>query len=234
VLASHSLPEIRRLCQAGILIRNGTLTYFDKVEDAIKAYSTAPAEVVEKTPESLLKAQRLKQQYVNLKLQEQRQEKMLAVFKDADRRDDVEKRLQNTRDHLLALSFELRTLREEPPKPREWEGLAIELDPVARTSPYAHKIFLLQRKIEQLRIDETRQELNANKAEGRRKKKDFLERLKVTRHNLAAVQHELQELQARAAAEARQPAAQTPAAIAKSAAVPQTMAAAPAAPSNRQ
>jgi capsular polysaccharide transport system ATP-binding protein len=35
LFVSHSIGELRQVCQAGAVIEGGTLTYFDKIEDAI-------------------------------------------------------------------------------------------------------------------------------------------------------------------------------------------------------
>lgn len=38
VLVSHSLASLRHWCQAGLYVKNGRVTYFDLIADAIKAY----------------------------------------------------------------------------------------------------------------------------------------------------------------------------------------------------
>lgn len=38
VLVSHSMPTLRELCDAGILVHEGKLEYFPKISDAIDAY----------------------------------------------------------------------------------------------------------------------------------------------------------------------------------------------------
>jgi capsular polysaccharide transport system ATP-binding protein len=39
ILVSHSMPTLRRLCDVGILVHEGELTYFPKIGDAIDAYN---------------------------------------------------------------------------------------------------------------------------------------------------------------------------------------------------
>lgn len=36
VVVSHSMPQIRQLCQAGAVLENGVLTYYDDLEEAIE------------------------------------------------------------------------------------------------------------------------------------------------------------------------------------------------------
>jgi len=38
LMVSHSMSDLRNICHSGIILNNGTLTYFDKIEDAIKEY----------------------------------------------------------------------------------------------------------------------------------------------------------------------------------------------------
>ncbi|MGB1092472.1 MAG: ABC transporter ATP-binding protein [Oceanobacter sp.] len=38
VMVNHSLDQLKRFCQAGLLIRNSGLEYFDRIDDAILAY----------------------------------------------------------------------------------------------------------------------------------------------------------------------------------------------------
>jgi capsular polysaccharide transport system ATP-binding protein len=35
IVVTHSTSQLRKLCQAGAVLENGQLTYFDDVEDAI-------------------------------------------------------------------------------------------------------------------------------------------------------------------------------------------------------
>ncbi|MEB8388260.1 ABC transporter ATP-binding protein [Rhodobacteraceae bacterium KMM 6894] len=35
IVVSHSMPNLRRLCTAGVVLEHGQLTYFDKINDAI-------------------------------------------------------------------------------------------------------------------------------------------------------------------------------------------------------
>ena len=40
LMVSHSMDELRELCDVGILVDSGNVTYFDDIEDAINAYNT--------------------------------------------------------------------------------------------------------------------------------------------------------------------------------------------------
>jgi len=39
LLVSHAMPTLRELCDAGVVVHNGTMHYFDNIEDAIKEYN---------------------------------------------------------------------------------------------------------------------------------------------------------------------------------------------------
>lgn len=43
LLVSHSMGDLRKICDAGILIDDGKIHYYEKIEDAIKAYHTINA-----------------------------------------------------------------------------------------------------------------------------------------------------------------------------------------------
>ena len=38
IMVSHSMNTIREYCQAGIVLEEGSLTYFENIEDAIEAH----------------------------------------------------------------------------------------------------------------------------------------------------------------------------------------------------
>ena len=38
IYVSHSISNIRQTCDAGMVLENGTLTYFDDVDEAIDAH----------------------------------------------------------------------------------------------------------------------------------------------------------------------------------------------------
>ena len=38
LMVSHSMQDLRNICDAGLLVHKGNLSYFDDIEDAIKAY----------------------------------------------------------------------------------------------------------------------------------------------------------------------------------------------------
>lgn len=38
MVVSHSTPQLRKLCDAGVVLEAGQLTYYDKIEEAIDAY----------------------------------------------------------------------------------------------------------------------------------------------------------------------------------------------------
>ncbi len=40
LLVSHSMPVLRELCDVGIVVGNGTIRYFDKIDDAINLYES--------------------------------------------------------------------------------------------------------------------------------------------------------------------------------------------------
>jgi len=50
LLVSHSMADLKKICDAGIVVHDGKLEYFDRVEDAIAAYHTlnAVAPAIEK------------------------------------------------------------------------------------------------------------------------------------------------------------------------------------------
>ena len=51
IIASHRLEDMVGMCQAGILIKDGELTYFDDIRDALAAYKLdLPDDVEEKAP----------------------------------------------------------------------------------------------------------------------------------------------------------------------------------------
>jgi len=39
LLVSHNMATLRQMCDSGLLVHNGTLTYYDDIEEAIKAYN---------------------------------------------------------------------------------------------------------------------------------------------------------------------------------------------------
>lgn len=45
IMVSHSMSEIRQFCDAGLVLDHGRLSYFDEVEDAIKAHQALQAQV---------------------------------------------------------------------------------------------------------------------------------------------------------------------------------------------
>ena len=40
VLVSHSMPEIKKLCDVVLLVRDGAVQIYDDVDEGIKAYNT--------------------------------------------------------------------------------------------------------------------------------------------------------------------------------------------------
>jgi len=38
IMVSHSMEQLRSFCQAGIMLADGTMTYFENIEDAIREY----------------------------------------------------------------------------------------------------------------------------------------------------------------------------------------------------
>ncbi|MGB0505791.1 MAG: ABC transporter ATP-binding protein [Pikeienuella sp.] len=41
IMISHSVPALRRLCDSGIVLSNGTLTYYQDIEDAIEVHEAS-------------------------------------------------------------------------------------------------------------------------------------------------------------------------------------------------
>lgn len=43
ILVSHAMPELRQICDAGIILNDGHLTYYDDIEEAIQAHQALMA-----------------------------------------------------------------------------------------------------------------------------------------------------------------------------------------------
>jgi hypothetical protein len=114
---------------------------------------------------------------------------------DGEKMADVTRRLGNTRGLLQAAALELRSLREEPPARQSWETIEAEMLRGHKGGPGQQKLAAARRRLEQLRIDETRQQLNAENATSRAKRADFEARLKATRKAIAAAEKAFLDLQ---------------------------------------
>jgi capsular polysaccharide transport system ATP-binding protein len=203
ILASHNLNEIRKLCKAVILIRNGELTFYDDVDKAIKDYSTPiaqPTKAGAPEPGSEMKLEKLRQHYITLMQAEARLAKTVAGVVVPARKAEVERQLQNTRSMLQDVILQFRLAHRPLPKADETVGAAAVSPPgLAGIDPaLVRRIALLRRQIEDLNAAETRQELNAQRAESKAKRKDFLDRLAVTRHRLGERLEELKLAEAAA------------------------------------
>jgi capsular polysaccharide transport system ATP-binding protein len=198
VVASHNLPEIRRLCKAVILMRNGTLTYFDDVEAGIEAYrqpAAGPKAMAAAEPVDEMRIEKLRQQYISLALDEKRLARLATQDADAGRKADVQRRLQNTRSLQQDVVLQFRLLKVALPKDEDIAGqeAAVASLPRPANPALARRIAQIRRQIDDLRAAETRQELNAQRADTKAKRADFLGRLEITRQRLAEREAELKQ-----------------------------------------
>ena len=208
ILASHNINEILKLCKAAILIRDGTLSYYDNAEEAVSAYTKPAASGgpgVQKARAA--KVEKLRRQYISLKRFEIRQSAAAERIADPQRKAEHLRVIDANRNLLQQVILQFRMLGAPLPSDAAVSEAA---PPETADAGLAQRIMAVRRQIDDLRAAEVRQELNAENATSKAKRADFLERLEATRQDLRERERELREAEAKARAAAKPSAPRRP------------------------
>jgi capsular polysaccharide transport system ATP-binding protein len=212
IVATHNLPEVLKLCSAVIVIGGGALTYYDTAKAGVDAYRESVKKTAKSGPPvdpAVLARQR--ERYISLSQAEQRLAAAVVASRDETKAAELRRRLQNTRLLLQDVAMQLRLNNVAVPSAAEIARAGAVPELQAADPAMVRRLVQLRRQIEDLKSTEARQELNAEKAETKAKRGDFLARLEVTRQSLAERNAELASLEEEISkAEAAPPKPQAP------------------------